>query len=100
MTDQPEPELWRTDPRERLLTAIDRTWARGELGATPEQLVDGYAHHLADRQRNHFGVGNAPTVRAHCDPDCDFCIGVTSAANLIDPDTAPPVQCPAPEEQQ
>ncbi|MDX2532318.1 hypothetical protein QBA79_36405 [Streptomyces scabiei] len=48
MTDQ--PEAWRTDPRERLLTAIDRTWARGELGATPEQLVDGYAHHLAEQR--------------------------------------------------
>lgn len=48
MPDQPEPELWRTDPRERLLAAIDHTWAHGVLGATPEELVDGYAHHLAD----------------------------------------------------
>lgn len=47
MTDQPDPETWRTDPRERLLAAIDSTWAYGELGATPEQLVDDYAHHLA-----------------------------------------------------
>jgi hypothetical protein len=86
MTDQ--AEAWRTDPRERLLTAIDRTWARGELGATPEQLVDGYAHHLAEQQRRHFGVGDAP-VRAHCDPDCDFCQGVTSAANHIDPKAQP-----------
>ncbi|MDX2513872.1 hypothetical protein PV355_01655 [Streptomyces stelliscabiei] len=86
MTEQPEP--WRTDPRERLLAAIDRTWARGELGATPEELVDGYAHHLAEQQRHHFGVGGAP-VRAHCDPGCDFCQGVTSAANHIDPKVTP-----------
>lgn len=49
MTD---PEAWRTDPRERLLAAIDSTWAYGELDATPEQLVDEFAHHLttqADR---------------------------------------------------
>lgn len=50
MTDQPEP--WRTDPRERLLAAIDRTWARGELGAAPEELVDAYAHHLAEQQHS------------------------------------------------
>lgn len=89
MTDQPAPETWRTDPRERLLAAIDRTWARGELGATPEQLVDDYAHRLAEQQRNHFGVGNAPRVRAHCDPDCDFCQGVTRAADHIDPEVKP-----------
>jgi len=85
MTGPSTPEAWRTDPRERLLAAIDTAWARGELGATAEELVDGYAHHLAEKQRNHFGVGNAP-VRAHCDPDCDFCQGVTSAADHIDPE--------------
>lgn len=83
MTDQ--PETWRTDPRERLLAAIDSTWAYGELGATPEQLVDDYAHALAEQQRHHFGIAGAP-VRAHCDPDCDFCQGVSSAADLIDPE--------------
>ena len=45
MTD----EAWRIDPRERLLAAIDQTWAYGELAATPEQLVDDYAHHLAEQ---------------------------------------------------
>lgn len=84
MTD---PEAWRTDPRERLLAAIDRTWARAVLGATPEQLVDGYAHHLAERQRHHFGVDTAP-VKAHCDSDCDFCRGVSAAASFIDPHRA------------
>lgn len=50
MTDQPAPELWRTNPRGRLLAATDHTWAYGELGATPEQLVDGHAHHLAEQR--------------------------------------------------
>lgn len=45
MTD----DAWRTDPRERLLAAIDQTWAYGELATTPEQLVDDYAHHLAEQ---------------------------------------------------
>ncbi|WP_200309650.1 hypothetical protein, partial [Streptomyces adelaidensis] len=48
MTDS---EAWRTDPRERLLAAIDQRWAHGELGTTPEQLVDDYAHHLAEQIR-------------------------------------------------
>lgn len=59
---------------------------------TPEQaehaartVLRDHAHQLAEQQRRHFGVGNAP-VRAHCDPDCDFCQGVTSAADLIDPE--------------
>jgi hypothetical protein len=58
---------------------------------TPEQaehaaktVMRDHAHQLAEQQRRHFGIGNAP-VRAHCDPDCDFCQGVTSAADLIDP---------------
>jgi hypothetical protein len=58
MTEQPEPEVWRTDPRERLLAAIDRTWARGVLDATPEQLVDGYAHQLAEQLRNDAASGD------------------------------------------
>ena len=49
------------------------------------RLLDAYAHELAERQRHHFGIGDAP-VRAHCDPDCDYCRGVTAAANLIDPE--------------
>jgi hypothetical protein len=82
----PEPEAWRTDPRARLLEAIDSTWAHTTLGATPEQLVDAYTHQLAEQQRHHFGVGNTPKIRAHCDPDCDYCRGVTDAANHIDPE--------------
>lgn len=81
MTD---PEAWRTDPRERLLAAIDRTWARGELDATPEQLVDGYAHALAERLRNVHGSGegdawnwwDAAEIPAAC-------------ADLIDPKAQP-----------
>lgn len=60
---------------------------------TPEQadhtartVLNQHAHELADRQRNHFGVGDAPKVRAHCDPDCDFCRGVIETADLIDPE--------------
>jgi hypothetical protein len=81
----PEPEAWRTDPRARLLAAIDRTWAYGTLGVTPEQLVDAYAHQLAEQQRTHFGVAGAP-IPAHCDPRCDYCRGVAAAADLIDPE--------------
>ncbi|MFB7707945.1 hypothetical protein [Streptomyces sp. NPDC056105] len=59
---------------------------------TPEQaqhaateVMRQHAHELAEQQRLHFGVGGAP-VPAHCDPRCDFCRGVTAAANLIDPE--------------
>lgn len=44
-----------------------------------------HASETADRLRNHFGVGEAP-VKAHCDPMCDFCRGVASAADFIDPE--------------
>jgi hypothetical protein len=96
MPDQPEPETWRTDPRERLLAAIDSTWAHGVLGATPEQLVDQFAHHLAERQRKHW-VPRPPGETADYVRGLDD--GLDKAADLIDPATAPPVQCPAPEEQ-
>lgn len=68
-------EAWRTDPRERLLAAIDRTWAYGELGATPEELVDGYAHHLAELQRallrskGPVWTGSINQVINHIDPE-------------------------------
>jgi hypothetical protein len=71
-----QPEIWRTDPRERLLAAIDRVWARCELGATPEQLVDGYAHQLAEQIRQDTTVmGEAGDQYALC------------YAALIDPET-------------
>ncbi|MFF6781405.1 hypothetical protein [Streptomyces sp. NPDC012510] len=87
MTD---PEAWRTDPRERLLAAIDRTWARSELGATPEQLVDEYADHLADRVRT-YPRAEKPACRTsqhcayhgwchRCDPER---AGMDRAARLI-----------------
>lgn len=56
-------------------------------GATFAQVLDAHAHLLAEQQRHYFGVRGAP-VRAHCDPDCDYCQGVTSAADLIDPETS------------
>lgn len=62
---------------------------------TPEQadhaarsVLEQHAHELAEQQRAHFGVGDAP-VRAHCNPDCDFCRGVIEAADLIDPKAQP-----------
>jgi hypothetical protein len=58
---------------------------RGEAERLLKQIKDGHAHELAEQQRHHFGVGDAP-VRAHCDPDCDFCRGVTEAADHIDPE--------------
>lgn len=75
MTD---PEAWRTDPRERLLAAIDHTWAYAELGATPEQLVDEHAHHLAEQIRRELpdGPAVAGIVVTH---------SAAEAADLIDP---------------
>lgn len=62
---------------------------------TPEQakhaakeVLGQHAHELAEQQRRHFGIGDAP-VKAHCDPDCDFCQGVSNAADLIDPEVKP-----------
>jgi hypothetical protein len=62
---------------------------------TPEQaehaareVLRQHAHELAGQQRAYFGVGGVPR-RAHCDPNCDFCRGVTEAANLIDPEVRP-----------
>ncbi len=93
MTDQPEPATWRTDPRERLLAAIDQRWAHGELGATPEELVDEYAHQLAEQLRTESGSYGSPRYDYELGP------GLARAADLIDPATAPPAQRPAPEEQ-
>ena len=81
MTEQPTA-------RQRILDAL-RTGAcfcGADSCQDPEPLVDAYAHELAEEQRNHFGVGDAPAVRAHCDPDCDFCRGVIETADLIDPE--------------
>lgn len=62
---------------------------------TPEQadhaareVLNQHAQELAKLQRAHFGASDAP-VRAHCDPDCDFCRGVIEAADLIDPKAQP-----------
>ncbi|BBC35251.1 hypothetical protein SGFS_065450 [Streptomyces graminofaciens] len=80
MTD---PEAWRTDPRERLLAAIDRTWARGTFDATPEQLVDDYAHHLAEQLRTASGSYGSPNYDYELGP------GLGRAADLIDPKAQP-----------
>ncbi|WP_127468794.1 hypothetical protein [Streptomyces sp. B27] len=59
---------------------------------TPEQaehaaktVLEQHARYLANKQRAHFGVGNAP-AKAHCAEGCEFCRGVASAADLIDPE--------------
>jgi hypothetical protein len=65
------------------LFSVARTPEKAEHAAT--EILRQHAHYLAEQQRNHFGIGDAP-VRAHCDPDCDFCQGVTSAADHIDPE--------------
>jgi hypothetical protein len=77
LTDQPEP------------TARQRLIRTGLSHAFADLVLDQHAHQLAEEQRSHFGVGDAPAVRAHCDPDCGFCQGVTSAADLIDPEAKP-----------
>jgi hypothetical protein len=74
MTDEPQP------------TAHQRLIRTGLSHAFADLVLNQHAHQLAEQQRNHFGVGDAPVLRAHCDPDCDFCQGVTSAADLIDPE--------------
>ncbi|AVH59952.1 MULTISPECIES: hypothetical protein [Streptomyces] len=81
MTDQPTA-------RQRLLDAMRaRTCFCGaDSCQNAEPLVDAYAHELAEQQRHNFGIGDAP-VKAHCDPACDFCRGVSSAADFIDPET-------------
>lgn len=73
------PEAWRTDPRERLLAAIDSTWAYGELGATSEELVDGYAHQLAEQLRNNAATGDKSGLTR---------IYYRAAADFIDPRAA------------
>lgn len=85
MTDQPAPETWRTDPRERLLAAIDQRWAYGELGATPEQLVDAYAHHLAEQQRDGIDPDKHTGESVYPCEDC----AIVRAAATIDPEVKP-----------
>jgi hypothetical protein len=73
---------------ELLTTGQSLTSGRPEAERLLQQIKDRHAHELAERQRTHFGVGDAP-VRAHCDPDCDFCRGVIEAAALIEPQATP-----------
>lgn len=82
MTDQPAPEAWRTDPRERLLAAIDSTWAYSELGTTPEQLVDDFAHHLAEQIRATASADDGPATKWNW---WDAATIPDSCADLIDP---------------
>lgn len=70
MTDQ--PEAWRTDPRERLLAAIDNTWAYGTLGATPEDLVDDYARRAVERYEAAHGPVDAAAATTGDTPAAEF----------------------------
>lgn len=81
MSYQQIPPTERPTARQRLI--------RAGLSAQFTNLVfKQYAHESAQRLRKHFGVGNVP-VKAHCDPLCDFCRGVASAADFIDPEVRP-----------
>lgn len=80
MTDQPAVNV------EAILIGLLSVAHSPEQAEHAAKTVLGdHAHQLAEQQRHHFGVRGAP-IRAHCDPDCDFCQGVTSAADLIDPE--------------
>jgi hypothetical protein len=87
MTDKPHATMSPDELALELFTSgQSMTGGRAEAERLLQQIKDRHAHQLAEQQRNHFGVGDAPVLRAHCDPDCDFCQGVTSAADLIDPE--------------
>lgn len=73
------------EDRKRLWAAVEKEINFRVFYMDRQFIWDAIAHALAEQQRTHFGVGGAPAVRAHCDPDCDFCQGVSSAADLIDP---------------
>jgi hypothetical protein len=79
-----QPETWRTDPRERLIASIDSTWAYCELGATPEQLVDAFAHELAEKLRR-----EADDLHQ---TEPGVVKGLRIGADLIDPSGAGPVR--------
>lgn len=68
------------------LLSVAHTPAQAEHAA--KEVLRQHASYLARQQREHFGVGDTP-VKAHCDPDCDFCRGVIEAADVIDPDVQP-----------
>ena len=86
MTDRPHVTMTSEELALELLTtsqALDG--GRAEAERLLAEIKNKHAHALAEQQRHHFGVGDAP-VRAHCDPDCDFCRGVIETADLIDPE--------------
>lgn len=59
--------------------------SRDEYGRILAEKFDAYAHELAEQIRHHYGVGGAP-IRAHCNPDCEYCLAAARAADLIDPE--------------
>jgi hypothetical protein len=81
MTDRPA-----VNPHTTLVALFSVAHTPDQAEHAAKTVLELHAHYLAEQQRNRFGVGDAPVLRAHCDPDCDFCQGVTSAANLIDPE--------------
>ncbi|NUU21065.1 MAG: hypothetical protein HOV68_06045 [Streptomycetaceae bacterium] len=73
------------NPHTTLVALLSVAHTAGQAEHAAKTVLDLHARYLAGQQRKHFGVGDAP-VRAHCDPDCDFCRGVIEAAAFIDPE--------------
>ncbi|KOG77892.1 hypothetical protein ACZ90_15410 [Streptomyces albus subsp. albus] len=73
------------DPRSTLVALFSVAHTPEQAEHAAKTVLNQHARYLANRQRTHFGVGSAP-VSAHCAEGCDFCRGVASAADLIDPE--------------
>lgn len=67
-----------------LVGLLSVSHTREQADHSARSVLEQHAHQLAEQQRHHFGVGDAP-VKAHCATGCNFCQGVSSAADLIDP---------------
>ncbi|RPK56245.1 hypothetical protein EES43_24695 [Streptomyces sp. ADI96-02] len=73
------------DPHPILVGLFSVRHAPEQAEHAAKTVLEQHARYLANKQRAHFGVGNAP-VKAHCSAGCDFCRGVATAADLIDPE--------------
>lgn len=112
MTDQPIPEAWRTDPRERLL-AEQRSLALDYLDSLTGQKITETDRQrllqiLDDGRQEGPLCGKTQATDGNTYPPCArpeghieaYCRDATRNAYFIAADhPAPPVQCPAPEEQ-
>ncbi|MGW2720817.1 hypothetical protein [Streptomyces sp. NPDC001492] len=79
--------------RERLIRALndDACTCGGSACPTAEQLVDAYAHELAEKIRVRCGelIDAAGPRATPSDPQYDRAAGFADAANLIDPEAQP-----------